>query len=147
TNDVKGNLTSINLPNGGTQRWTYDPIFSQPTSYTDANNNTTIYTPFTPDLNGNIAEVHGPDGSLTAYTYTTYNSSLHIPAGLVASETIQELGATIYNYGSHGLLSSIVEAAGTADEGTLTFHYNTSEDLDWSKDELNHQTDYVFDAL
>src|SRR4029079_3160137 len=114
TGDPKGNLTSINLPNGGVEDWTYDQVFSQLTSYTDANGNTTIFDHFNPDVNGNIQYVHAPDGSLTTYTYTTYNSSLYIPAGLIASEIVQDAQAntisnTVYNYGSHGLLSSIVE--------------------------------------
>jgi len=101
---------------------------------------------YTLDAHANVTAVQGADGSLTTYTYTPLAPATLIPAGLIASETT-ELGTTIYNYSAHGLLASIVEAAGTAEEGTLTFHYNTYEDLDYSLDELNRRTDYEYDAL
>jgi YD repeat-containing protein len=66
--DGRGNLTGMTLPDLSTRAWTYDPTFSQETSYRDENGRTTTYTL---DGRGNRLTETDPLGRVTTYSYDT----------------------------------------------------------------------------
>ena len=109
TYDSTGNMLSMTDPMGYTERFTYEPLYNNPTSYTDklGRQYTFIY-----DAQGNPSAVNGPMGSSIQLT-----NDVH---GQLLSQT-DALGAvTSYIYDQYGNPLSVTNALGN----TTSFQYN-----------------------
>lgn len=152
--DTRGNVLQTIHPDGSSESFTYDPTFSQPTSHIDQLGRKTVYT--IDPANGNLlseTRIVGLDDTAssetddvtTSYTYT--DGTGLPPAGLVETETDPLGRVTRYAYNSHGLVTSIVAAEGTADETTTSYEYDAADNLTAAIDPLGRRTEYAYDAL
>jgi RHS repeat-associated protein len=124
-----------------TQTYTYDPTFSQVTSYTDEIGRQTLYS-IDPN-NGNVLSmtqvVTGGPNVVTQYSYT--------PQGQLETETDPNGHVTQYQYDSVGRLMTLTLAAGTPDQGVEQFAYDSAGNLTSQTDERGNVTAYQYDAL
>ncbi len=109
TYDSTGNMLSMTDPMGNTERFTYEPLYNNPTSYTDKLGHQ--YT-FSYDSQGNSTAVNGPLGSNIQLTNDAY--------GQMTSNTDALGGVTTYIYDQYGNIVSTTNALGS----TSTFRYN-----------------------
>jgi RHS repeat-associated protein len=135
TYDTSGNLltsTEQDDPNGpATTTFTYEPVFNQVTTITDARNNTTTIGH---DSHGNPIALTDARMKNTVLTW--------FPGGLL--ETIADpLGdTTTFGYNTLGNLSSITDPR----LKETTFTYDPAGNLDTMTDPLMHFTQYDHDA-
>lgn len=109
TYDSVGNMLSMTDPMGYTEHFTYEPVYNNPTSYTDKLGHQ--YT-FSYDAQGNPSAVNGPLGSSILLTNDAH--------GQLISQT-DALGAvTSYTYDQYGNPLSVTNALGN----TTSFQYN-----------------------
>jgi RHS repeat-associated protein len=153
--DTRGNVLQVTNPDGTHDTFTYDPTFSRPTGYTDPLGRKTLWD--IDPANGNVlsvTEVVGAIDSLlngetddvtTSFTYTALLSG--VPAGLVSTMTDALGRVTSLAYTARGLLESMTQAVGTADETTTTFEYDTSDNLTAVIDGIGRRTEYAYDNL
>ena len=155
--DSAGRLTGMTLPDGSTRLWTYDTA-GHVTSYTDeigretitAYDSTTGLALFVRQVVGEVDSTANSetDDLLTAYTYTTASADpAAAPAGLVANVTDPLGHVTAYDYNSHGSITRITYALGTADEACVQFAYDSANRLIAQTDELGRRTQFTYDAL
>jgi len=109
TYDVKGNMLSMTDPMGYTEHFTYEPLYSNPTSYTDKLGRQ--YT-FSYDAQGNPSAINGPMGSNIQLVNDAHGQMLSLTDALGASTT--------YTYDQYGNLISFTNALGY----TSSFQYN-----------------------
>jgi RHS repeat-associated protein len=132
----------------GRQEFTYDPIFSQVTSFTDELGRQTLFQ--IDPTNGNVlssTQVVGlldsvsgeQDDIVTRFTYTTQ--------GLVDTVTDPLGRVTDYEYDAFGRTITIVMAQGTSDEGTRRYEYDAAGNVTASIDENGNRTEFVYDAM
>jgi RHS repeat-associated protein len=152
--DSRGNVTSITNPDLTQEFLTYDSTFSRPTSYTDQLGRITLWS-INP-ANGlvtSVTQVVGAIDSLlngeaddvtTSFTFTTGGG---VPAGLVSTMTDALGRVTSLTYTARGLLESMTQAVGTADETSTSFEYDTSDNLTAVIDPLGRRTEYEYDRL
>jgi RHS repeat-associated protein len=139
--DGKGNLTKVTHPDLTTEVWTYDPSFSQVTSYKDATSQITTYT--VDPTNGNTTAVTDPLNRTVGYSYTS--------KGLLQSETLpdpdgagpQGPTTTTYAYDSRGRLTTVTNPDAT----TRRFSYSSADDLINAIDELGRVTTFTYDLM
>jgi RHS repeat-associated protein len=153
--DSRGNLTKRINPDLTEETWTYDPTFSQATSYTNQLGRQTLWS--IDPTNGLVlstTRVVGAIDSLlngetddvtTSQTYTTGLGG--VPAGLVETMTDALGRVTSYSYTTNGLIETIVEAVGTLDEATTSFEYDASDNLTAVVDAIGRRTEYAYDNL
>lgn len=139
TNDAKGNvLTKTEAVATLVQRttsYTYDPVFSNVTSVTDPELNTTTYA-F--NINGNLTSVTDPLGNSTAYAYDI--------AGQRISMTDANLNLATYSYDAYGhQTGQIIDPAGI--NITTSSSYNIIGNRMTSTDANGNTTSYTYDAL
>jgi hypothetical protein len=161
--DPKGNLLTetISKVGGGvlsSQAWTYEPDYSQVIEHTDPIGRLTKYSigPLAGSIQnrGNVLSITQVVGAIdsgaetndvvTKYTYTTGPS---VPAGLVDTETDAIGRVTKYNYESHGLVTQVINNFGTSNQTDVEHHYNAQLQRDWTLDELNRKTEWLYDDL
>jgi YD repeat-containing protein len=151
-----GNLEEITHPDGTTLRWTYES-FTTPTSYTNQLGQQTLYTldPASGNVVGVRQVVGQPDDSsngesddpFTAFTYTAEPSLPDdAPAGLLATETDPSGRVTSYQYNSAGKVTKITSAAGTVDETSVQYEYDSAGNRTAVIDELGRRTQFTYDA-
>ncbi len=109
TYDSIGNMLSMTDPMGYTEHFTYEPLYGNPTSYTDKLGHQ--YT-FSYDGQGNPTAVNGPLGSSIQLTNDAY--------GQMTSNTDALGGVTTYTYDQYGNMVSSTNALGN----TSSFQYN-----------------------
>ncbi|NBT35423.1 MAG: RHS repeat protein [Betaproteobacteria bacterium] len=153
--DSRGNLTKRINPDATQELWTYDPLFSQPTSYTDPLGHKTLWS-ISP-TNGLVLSMtrvvgavdsainHETNDVTTTYTYTAGTGG--VPAGLVQTMTDALGRITSYAYTTHGLLQTMTRAVGTSDQTTMSFEYDASDNLTAVIDGLGRRTQYAYDNL
>jgi YD repeat-containing protein len=143
THDAAGNTTSITSA-GGTSRFSYDPVFSQLTSFTDELGKQVINS-IDPN-NGNllsltevIGTVGGADDLVTRFTYTAQ--------GLV--DLMQDARGQLmdYDYDSFGRLISLTSAVGTPEQATVRFGYDLAGNQTLFIDENGNATEFKYDFL
>jgi RHS repeat-associated protein len=153
--DSRGNLTKRINPDFTIETWTYDPTFSNPTSYIDALGRRSLWSidPAT-GLVLSMTQVVGAfdsssngetDDVTTSFTYTTGSGG--VPAGLTATMTDALGRVTSYTYTTRGLLASMTQAVGTPDQTTTSFEYDASDNLTAMIDGLGRRTEYAYDKL
>lgn len=127
-----------------TSAFTYDPAFSQLTSFVDELDRTTVRR--IDPSNGNVlsatrvvGQLGGNDDLTSLFTYTA--------SGLIDTET-DPLGRVTKNtYDAFGRLIRIQRAFGTASETNLRFEYDLAGRLTASVDENGHRTQFTYDTM
>ena len=147
--DARGNQTRVTYTDGSTEEWTYDGVFDQVTSYTDALGNRTLYTVdsvtgLTTEERQVVGEADSASNGETddVVTLYTYNAS-----GLVTSQTDALGCTTVYTYDAHGNMLTETAAYGTALAATTTYTYDSADRVTSVTDALGRVTDYAYDAL
>ncbi|MCB0485860.1 MAG: RHS repeat-associated core domain-containing protein [Flavobacteriaceae bacterium] len=144
--DIVGfSLTNLLLIGGSTkierktltQSFTYDPTFSQLTTFTDEEGRTYTYT--IDPANGNVLRVDGPLGYSMRYTYT--------PDGLLDTETDALDRVTDYDYDALGRLTQIIFAMCTVDQAIVQYTYDAAGNVASFTDENNNVTSFEYDDL
>ncbi|MDJ0674655.1 MAG: FG-GAP-like repeat-containing protein [Calothrix sp. MO_167.B42] len=128
----------------GEQRYTYDPVFNQVTSFTDELGRTTLYEidPLTGNMLSTtrvVGEVGGDDDVVTSYTYTS--------DGQVDLMTDALGRVTDYDYDDLGRLVRVTDALGTVDEAVQQFEYDAAGNQTAVIDENGNRTEFVYDAM
>jgi YD repeat-containing protein len=146
--DARGNTVETDFPDGTSEHWTFDPKFNEPTKDVDRAGRETDYT--LDSTNGDVLDVilvSAAGNRTTRYVYTPKPTQAgQPPAGLVAKMFDPRGIETDTSYTGHGQVSQIVYAVGTADQASVEYGYNSSDDLISSTDELLRTTNYVVDG-
>jgi RHS repeat-associated protein len=121
--DAMGNCTRIEQPDNVVTIITYEPDFSQVTSITDPNGNTST---FTYDSNGNRLTATNPLGETTSFSYDDF--------GQLISVTDADGNTTVYGYDRMGNLISVCDPL----KNTSTFGYDERGNRVSAQDPLNH---------
>jgi YD repeat-containing protein len=128
----------------GTETYTFDPTFSQQTSFTDELGRQTLYD--IDPMNGNVrseTRVVGTEGGgddvIITYTYTSQGQidTMTDPLGRVTDN----------DYDSFGNLTKITYAKGTPDEAFQEFEYDAAGNQTAMIDENGNRTEYEYDEL
>ncbi|HVX60439.1 MAG TPA: Calx-beta domain-containing protein, partial [Pirellulales bacterium] len=149
--DGNGNLTFETLPDGSVESWAYDPTWNEPTSFTDPLGRVTDYS--IDPSNGNVLSMTEVGGSgqpnrVTSYTYTPAPTTTgQVPGGLVATETDPRGLETSYAYNTHGMVTATTYAVGTTDQASVSYTYDSQDNLKTETDELGRTTTYGYDGL
>lgn len=155
TYDSRGNLTKRINPDATQELWTYDPVFSQPTSYTDPLGHQTLWsvaptTGLVLSMTRVVGAVDSPTNHETNDVTTTYTYTAGlggVPAGLVQTMTDALGRVTSYAYTTHGLLQTMTRAMGTSGQTTMGFEYDSGDNLTAVIDGLGRRTQYAYDNL
>lgn len=130
--DSTGNMLSMTDPMGYTEHFTYEPLYGNPTSYTDKLGHQ--YT-FSYDSQGNPTAVNGPLGSSIQLTHDAY--------GQMTSNTDALGGVTTYSYDQYGNLVSTTNTLGN----TSTFQYNAYGENTTSTSPMGTAMQVTYDKL
>ncbi|HEX7379174.1 MAG TPA: Ig-like domain-containing protein, partial [Pirellulales bacterium] len=147
--DSNGNLNQETFPDGTSETWTYDQTWNEPTQYVDPAGRETDYT-LDPN-NGDVLSVtqvgqNGDANRVTTYTYTANPSAQgQTPGGLVATMTDPRGVQTAFSYNSHGLVTQITYAVGTAEQASVSFTYDANDNPASYTNELGQTTLFVYD--
>lgn len=153
----KGNLESVEYPDGSSVSSEYYPENSLLQRYTDQCERVTTYDR---DLRGNVRSIDENGVRKTKYNlYTTTPSAINqIPGGLPksvteAADTADAVTTITQYYDTPGMVAAIglpaviFEAVGTDVASSKAFFYNNKRDLLLSIDEAWAVTKYDYDAL
>ena len=132
TYDANGNMLSLTDPMGYTEHFTYEPLYGNPTSYTDKLGHQ--YT-FSYDGQGNPTAVNGPLGSSIQLTNDAY--------GQMTSNTDALGGVTTYTYDQYGNLVSTTNALGN----TFSFQYNAYGESTTTTSPMGASKQVTYDRL
>ncbi len=132
TYDANGNMLSMTDPMGYTEHFTYEPLYGNPTSYTDKLGHQ--YT-FSYDSQGNPTAVNGPLGSSIQLTNDDY--------GQMTSNTDALGGVTTYTYDQYGNLVSTTNALGN----TFSFQYNAYGESTTTTSPMGASKQVTYDRL
>jgi len=133
TYDGCGNLLTTTDPLAHVTSLAYDPSFSQPTSFTDAQGNTTTFT--VDPANGNRLSATDPLGNVTGYTYDAF--------GNLESITDANGHTATLSYDANDYLSETHDGRGHT---WLLVHDNLGR-LTSLTNPLNETTALTYDAL
>lgn len=158
TYDSRGNMLTETLPDSSVRTWVYHATWNEPTKYTDATGEITLYTYdatyqllLTETLVvGNIDDgVNMETNDLTTtYTYTAAPSiSSDPPQGLVETITDPDGVVTEYEYDQYGNTTDVTFASGTSDEATKSWTYDSYGYFLTETDERGNTTTYTYDDL
>jgi len=142
-NQVKVRLNTTGKTQA-TRLYTYDPVFNQVTSFTDASGRKTIYQ-IDPTTGNRLSTTRvvgsegGSDDVVTSYTYTS--------KGLVDIETDPLGRKTDYDYDSSGRLVKVTIAKGTPQQAIQRFEYDAAGNQTAFIDEKGNRTQYLFDEM
>ncbi|MFH0803341.1 MAG: RHS repeat-associated core domain-containing protein [bacterium] len=123
--DAKGNCIRIEQPDNIVTTFTYEPDFSQVTSATDPNGNTST---FTYDSKGNRLTTTNPLGETSSFSYDKH--------GQLTSVTDASGYTTTFSYDMTGNLTSVCDPL----QNTWTFGYDERGNRVSAQDPLNHAT-------
>jgi RHS repeat-associated protein len=136
---------------GGVARqfFTYDPNFSQPTSYVDGQGNRFLYD--VDPANGNRTKstrvVGNIDSVANGETNDLVSSMSYTTQGLVDTMTDPLGRVTDYDYDARGRLVTVTYAKGTADEAVMRYEYDLAGNQTAMIDGNGNRTEYQYDAL
>jgi RHS repeat-associated protein len=128
--DDRGNALQTWDAEGNLQQWTYDPVYNQLLTTTNALGQTTR---FTYDARGNPVELQDPLGHKMTMTYNAQ--------GLLTSQTDKKGNTTNFFYDASGNLIKRVDAAGNATEYTRDILGRVTQVTDALKNTFQTQYD------
>jgi RHS repeat-associated protein len=174
--DGNGNCEEIDYFDGSSELWSYDSNFSQPTSYTDRDGNTTTWTL---NARGEATAEYDASGTSvqreTDFTYTVAPDDIDdLPGGLTLSQTVAansvdsaapggtDAVTTVTTYYGEsddgddddtddsyesGQVESVTSAYGTNIASTVQYAYDENGNLATSTDPMGNVTSYTYDNL
>jgi RHS repeat-associated protein len=129
--------------------YAYDPGTLALESVTD---NAGEVTTFTNDANGNRLSMEDPTGRITRFTYNGFDQPLTVATGEIrtgpTSTSTDDVVVSEFSYDSQGLVTSSVEAAGTAVEAETLYTYGDGshpEDLTEVTDPRGKDWTFTYD--
>lgn len=132
TYDANGNVLTSTDALGQKTTFTYDPVYNQITSVTDANGHTSS---FAYDGNGNLQTAADANGKATRFTYNSYGQVLTITDALGKKTTLA--------YDSAGNLTTVTDPLGHS--GTI--HYDAISRPVQATDALGQTSSVQYDSL
>ncbi|MEP6016980.1 MAG: collagen-binding domain-containing protein [Paracoccaceae bacterium] len=165
--DENGNMLVLFVgagsSSGKSQSYTYEPVYSRPTSFVDYDGTTTLY-----EYNefGELVREIDPEGGVTEYTYNVLGlidsitdkrdnttSLIYDANNNVSEEILPDGSSALYEYDTSGNVIRFTEAAGLPEERTVVTEYDgrdreiSEETLDASGASIDGKMFYEYDLF